>query len=121
MPTTRLKVRAFVYSAFFAGVAGALLAHEVGTTLNPRELGFQRSFEIVIMVVLGGMGSISGTTLAAIVLTVLPQALYEFSDYRMIAYAMLLVVMMLVRPQGLFGVREIWEIGRPRAPKKVAP
>ncbi len=120
VPTTRLKVRAFVYSAFFAGVAGALLAHEVGTTLNPAELGFQRSFEIVIMVVLGGMGSISGTTLAAIVLTVLPQALYEFSDYRMIAYALLLVVMMLVRPQGLFGVREIWEIGRSRAPKKVA-
>lgn len=122
VPTTKLKVRAFVYAAFFAGIAGALFAHEVGTTLNPKELGFQRSFEIVIMVVLGGMGSISGTTLAAIVLTVLPELLREFSEYRMIAYALVLVIMMLVRPQGLFGVREIWELRRPTpgapSPKK---
>jgi branched-chain amino acid transport system permease protein len=111
VPTTRLKVRAFVYAAFFAGIAGALFAHEVGTTLNPRELGFQKSFEVVIMVVLGGMGSISGTTLAAIVLTVLPELLREFSEYRMIAYALLLIGMMLLRPQGLFGIHEIWEIG----------
>jgi branched-chain amino acid transport system permease protein len=112
VPTTRLKVRAFVYAAFFAGLAGALFAHEVGTTLNPRELGFAKSFEVVIMVVLGGMGSISGTVVAAFLLTVLPELLREFSEYRMIAYAMVLVLMMLFRPQGLFGVREIWEIGR---------
>ncbi|MEQ1503365.1 MAG: branched-chain amino acid ABC transporter permease [Myxococcota bacterium] len=109
IPTTRFKVQAFVYAAFFAGIAGGLFAHEVGTTLNPRELGFQKSFEIVIMVVLGGMGSVSGTTLAAVLLTVLPEALREFSEYRMIAFALTLIVMMLVRPQGLFGVREIWE------------
>ena len=109
IPTTRFKVRAFVYAAFFAGIAGGLFAHEIGTTLNPRELGFQRSFEIVIMVVLGGMGSVSGTTLAAILLTVLPELLREFSQYRMVAYALTLIVMMLVRPQGLFGLREIWE------------
>ncbi len=110
VPTTGFKVRAFVYAAFFAGIAGALFAHEVGTTLNPRELGFQKSFEIVIMVVLGGMGSISGTTLAAVVLTVLPELLREFSQYRMIAYALLLIGMMLLRPQGLFGIHEIWEL-----------
>ena len=110
VPTTRFKVRAFVYAAFFAGVAGGLFAHEVGTTLNPRELGFQKSFEIVIMVVLGGMGSVSGTTIAAIVLTVLPELLREFSEYRMVVFAITLIVMMLLRPQGLFGVREIWEV-----------
>ncbi|MEQ1565795.1 MAG: branched-chain amino acid ABC transporter permease [Myxococcota bacterium] len=110
IPTTTFKVRAFVYAAFFAGVAGGLFAHEVGTTLNPRELGFQKSFEIVIMVVLGGMGSVSGTTLAAILLTVLPELLREFSEYRMVVFAITLIAMMLLRPQGLFGVREIWEV-----------
>ena len=110
IPTTRFKVQAFVYAAFFAGIAGGLFAHEVGTTLNPNELGFQKSFEIVIMVVLGGMGSVSGTTLAAIALTVLPEALREFSEYRMIAYALLLIIVMLWRPQGLMGVREVWEL-----------
>jgi branched-chain amino acid transport system permease protein len=111
VPTTRLKVRAFVYAAFFAGIAGSLFAHEVGTTLNPRELGFQKSFEIVIMVVLGGMGSISGTIIAAIVLSVIPELFRSFSEYRMIAYALTLILMMLLRPQGLFGVRELWQLG----------
>ena len=110
VPTTRLKVRAFVLSAAFAGIAGALFAHEIGTTLNPRELGFQKSFEVVIMVVLGGMGSISGAVVAAIVLTVLPELLRTFAEYRMIAYALTLVIMMLMRPQGLFGLRELWEL-----------
>jgi branched-chain amino acid transport system permease protein len=110
IPTTRFKVQAFVYAAFFAGVAGALFSHEIGTTLNPRELGFQKSFEIVIMVVLGGMGSVSGTTLAAVVLTLLPELLRSFSEYRMIVYAALLIVVMLVRPQGLLGLREVWEL-----------
>jgi branched-chain amino acid transport system permease protein len=110
IPTTKFKVRAFVYAAFFAGIAGGLFAHEVGTTLNPRELGFQKSFELVIMVVLGGMGSVSGATIAAGILTVLPEALREFSSYRMIAYALVLILMMLLRPQGLFGLNEIWEV-----------
>lgn len=112
--TTRYKVKAFVLAAFFAGLAGALFAHESGTTLNPRELGFQKSFDVVIMVVLGGMGSISGAVLAAILLTLLPELLRSFADWRMVAYAALLIGMMLARPQGLFGLREVWELGRPR-------
>ncbi len=107
--TTRYKVTAFVLAAFFAGIAGALFAHEVGTTLNPGELGFQKSFDIVIMVVLGGMGSISGSALAAVLLTLLPEALREFSEYRMIIYALALIVMMIVRPQGCSDVHEIWD------------
>jgi branched-chain amino acid transport system permease protein len=109
IPTTRYKVRAFVLAAAFAGVAGALFAHEVGTTLNPNELGFQKSFEVVIMVVLGGMGSVTGCVVAATVLTVLPELLRSVDEYRMIAYAVALVGMMILRPQGLFGVREIWD------------
>ena len=110
IPTTTIKVRAFVMSAAFAGVAGSLFAHEVGTTLNPGELGFQKSFEVVIMVVLGGMGSVSGCVLAAIVVTVLPELLRSVDEYRMVAYALTLILMMILRPQGLFGLREIWEI-----------
>jgi branched-chain amino acid transport system permease protein len=116
--TTKYKVRAFVLSSFFAGIAGALFAHEVGTSLNPRELGFQKSFDIVIMVVLGGMGSVSGAALAAVILTILPELLREFAQYRMIIYALALIIMMIVRPQGLFGVREVWELGRRKAKRK---
>jgi len=108
--TTKYKVRAFVFAAFFAGIAGGLFAHEVGTSLNPRELGFQKSFDIVIMVVLGGMGSVSGAVLAATLLTILPELLRAVAEYRMIVYALALIIMMIVRPQGLFGIREIWEL-----------
>ena len=112
--TTRLKVRAFVLAAFFAGIAGVLYANEVGVTLTPRELGFQKSFDIVIMVVLGGMGSISGSVIAAAFLTILPEALRSFAEYRLIVYALLLIVVMLSRPQGLFGVRELWDLRKRR-------
>jgi branched-chain amino acid transport system permease protein len=108
--TTKLKVRAFVLAAAFAGIAGGLFAHEVGTSLNPRELGFQKSFDIVIMVVLGGMGSVSGAVLAAIVLTILPEALRGFSEFRMPIYALALILMMILRPQGILGLKELWEL-----------
>ena len=120
IPTTRYKVQAFVLAAFFAGIAGALFAHLVGTTLNPRELGFQKSFDIVIMVVLGGMGSISGSALAAAILTILPEVLRAVAEYRMIVYALALILMMIVRPQGLFGVHEIWDFFR-RKPRAAGP
>ena len=66
--TTRVKVRAFVIGAFFAGIAGGLFAHYL-RYLNPQTFDFNRSFEIIIMVVLGGMGSISGSIFAAVFLT----------------------------------------------------
>jgi branched-chain amino acid transport system permease protein len=109
IPTSRVKVSAFVTSAYFAGIGGALFAHELGTTLNPRELGFQKSIDLVIMVVLGGMGSISGVVVAAAILTIMPELFREFSDYRMPVYALALIVVMILRPQGLFGIRELWE------------
>ncbi len=113
---TRYKVRAFVLSSFFAGVAGALYALQIGS-INAGELGFQRSFEILIMVVLGGLGSVSGATLAAIILTALPEVLRFVDQYRMIVYSLLLIIMMIVRPQGLFGVREAWDLFRRRRPR----
>jgi branched-chain amino acid transport system permease protein len=112
VPVFQYKVRAFVIAAFFAGIAGGLFAHEVGTTLNPREVGFMRSIEIVIMVVLGGMGSVSGAVIAAVALTLLPDLLRQFAEWRMIIYAFTLILIMILRPQGIFGIHEIWDIKR---------
>ncbi|MGN6505715.1 MAG: branched-chain amino acid ABC transporter permease [Tepidisphaeraceae bacterium] len=164
---TRLKVWAFVLAAFFAGIAGSLYAHESGVQLSPIDAGFQRSFDIVIIVVLGGLGSISGATVAAVLITVANEWLRDptqpislfglsvpvwaivlgvmalrliawpqkrlsaaifwlmlagavagsqwltktydinFGDYRMILYALTLILMMILRPGGLFGMVEI--------------
>jgi branched-chain amino acid transport system permease protein len=108
--TTRYKVSAFVLAAFFAGVAGSLFAHQLGagTASRPEEFNFMKSFEAVIMVVLGGMGSITGATVAAIALTLLTELLRSVQDYRLIAYSLLLIVVMIVRPKGLFGTKELW-------------
>jgi branched-chain amino acid transport system permease protein len=105
----RIKVLAFMIAAFFAGMAGGLYAHEKGNIISPDAAGFQNSFNYVLMTVLGGRGSISGVMLAAILLTALPEALREFDQYRLIIYALLLIGMMLLRPQGLFGIHEIWD------------
>ena len=165
--TTRHKVLAFVAGAFFAGVGGALYAHYAGF-LTPNDFGLQRSIEFVVMVVLGGLGSITGAIAAAVVLTFLPEMLRDppdlwpwgfvvlagalavsyaavamkwvrlrrwvvtaavlvgaavlwqllryvaayfevnLADWRMVIYALLLIVMMLVRPQGLLGGKELW-------------
>ena len=86
----KTKVRAFVLAAFFAGMAGGLFAHEPGVIISPKDAGFQRSFEYLIMTVLGGRGSISGVMLAAAILTALPEVLRDFEQYRLIVYALLL-------------------------------
>ncbi len=115
---TRQKVRAFVFAAFFAGIAGGLFAHESGVIISPKDAGFQRSFDYVIMTVLGGRGSITGVMLAALILTALPEVLRDFEQYRLIVFAVLLIIMMLVRPQGLFGVHEIWHLWSRRSGEK---
>jgi len=116
---THHKVVAFVIGAFFGGVAGAAFAlHE--RSITPSYFGFQKSIEIVAMVTLGGLGSISGAILAAVVLTLLPEVLRPISEYRMIIYALLLITMMLLRPQGLLGGRELWprRWRRPPTPRR---
>jgi branched-chain amino acid transport system permease protein len=101
---TRVKVTAFVLGAFFAGVAGGLYAMWEGN-LSPGSFGFVKSIEIVVMVVLGGSGSIGGSILAAAVLTWLPEQLRFLEDWRLVIYALLLIGIMLVRPEGLLGKR----------------
>jgi len=118
--TTRYKVLAFVIGAFFAGVAGGLFAHYLNY-LNPNSFTFIKSIEVIAMVVLGGMGSISGAVLAAIVLTLLPEVLRPVKDYRMVIYSLMLIVLMITRPQGLLGSRELtWGMFR-RGPRATGP
>jgi branched-chain amino acid transport system permease protein len=113
--TTKYKVLAFVIGAFFAGIAGGLYAH-FKQFVHPEGFNFLRSFDIVVMVILGGMGSTAGVCLAAVILTILPEWLRAVSGYpwlpdwlrpitenRMILYSLLLIILMLTRPQGLFG------------------
>jgi branched-chain amino acid transport system permease protein len=99
--TTRYKIVAFVVGAFFAGVAGGLYGH-FKLTITPTGFDFTKSIEIVVMVILGGMGNTPGVILAAILLTVLPEVLRAVDEYRMVLYSLLLIVLMLVRPRGLF-------------------
>ncbi|HEX7076907.1 MAG TPA: branched-chain amino acid ABC transporter permease [Candidatus Eisenbacteria bacterium] len=103
--TTRYKVTSFVISAFFAGVAGALFSHY--TYLHTNSFTFMKSIEVIVMIVLGGMGSLSGSILGATILTALPEALRFASADRLIIYSALLIVLMIARPQGILGHREI--------------
>jgi branched-chain amino acid transport system permease protein len=104
--TTYYKVLAFSIGAFFAGIAGGLFAHYL-MMLHPSSFTFMRSVEILLMIVLGGLGSITGSIFGAFILTVLPEALRGFAHLRLIIYSLTLIIMMLVRPSGLIGNREI--------------
>jgi branched-chain amino acid transport system permease protein len=101
--TTRYKIVAFVIGAFFAGIAGGLYGH-FKLTITPTGFDFTKSIEIVVMVILGGMGNTVGVILAAVLLTLLPELLRPIAEFRMIIYSLLLIVLMLVRPQGLFNI-----------------
>ena len=101
---THYKIVAFVVSAFFAGVAGGLYGH-FKMTITPTGFDFTKSIEIVVMVILGGMGNTVGVILAAVLLTVLPELLRPVAEYRMVIYSFLLIVLMLSRPQGLFNFK----------------
>jgi branched-chain amino acid transport system permease protein len=115
--TTKYKVISFVISSAFAGIAGVLFGHYT-KFLSTNDFTFIRSFEIIIMIVLGGMGSITGAIMGAVVITILPEALrqlptvelfgrqFNFADLRLVIYALLLILIMLFRPQGVLGTRE---------------
>jgi branched-chain amino acid transport system permease protein len=107
---TRYKVTAFVVGAFFAGIAGALYAHHK-RVLQPDGFNFIKSIDIVVMVILGGMGRTAGVILAAILLTVLPEFLRDFASYRMIIYSLLIILLMMLRPQGLFAFKRGPQVG----------
>ncbi len=104
--TTRTKVQVFTIGAFFAGIAGALYASYF-FVIKPDQFGFLKSIDILVIVVLGGLGSMSGTIIAAILLAILSTALQEFSDIRMILYSLMLVLIMIFRPGGIMGSKEV--------------
>ena len=101
---TRVKVAVFAVGGALAGLGGGLYAH-YATFIDPAQFGFQRSAEIFVMVLLGGMGNFFGATLGALTVTVLPELLRFLQDWRMTFFGTLLVVMMIVRPWGLVGAR----------------
>jgi len=106
--TTKYKVAAFAIAAFFAGIGGGLYAHLV-RFVDPLTFNFLKSIDYVVFVVAGGMGSLTGSIVGATALTLLPEALrlLSLAKYRMLVYAVLLLILMLFRPQGLFGSKEI--------------
>lgn len=104
--TTRYKVTAFVISAFLTGVAGALFGL-YSPALSNDQFSFMNGVNVVVMVVLGGLGSISGVTIAAILLTAVPEILRPIDQYRLVVFPLVLILLMLTRPQGIFGQAEI--------------
>jgi branched-chain amino acid transport system permease protein len=108
---TLTKVKAFVISSFFAGAAGSIFAHATNS-LNPASFTFVKSVDVVIMVVLGGMGSLSGSIIGAILVAMLPEALRYLQpltcgvDLRMVIYSLTLILLMILKPSGLMGSRE---------------
>ncbi|MBM4283010.1 MAG: branched-chain amino acid ABC transporter permease [Deltaproteobacteria bacterium] len=135
--TTAYKVRSFVVASFFAGVAGGVFAH-YQSIVAPSSFTYVKSMEVVVMIVAGGLGSTTGAIVAAVFLTLLPEGLrsvllavtgdgalaQKVEQIRMPLYGLLLVVLMLLRPQGLFGTRELWDMGpfrKKRAPSPPSP
>jgi branched-chain amino acid transport system permease protein len=104
--STKYKVTAFTIGAFFAGIAGALYASYF-YYLEPNTFGFLKSIDVLVIVVFGGLGSISGSVLASILLAVISTYLQSFAEIRMVIYALLLIVIMIFRPQGLMGSKEL--------------
>ncbi len=104
-PTTRLKVLAFTISAAAAGIAGGLFAH-MQSGIRPEDFRFEKSIDMIVMVIVGGLGSVTGAIVGGIFVAVSLELMRDFQEYRLVLYALLLVAIMLLRPQGLLGSRE---------------
>ncbi len=118
VPTRSAKLVAFVTSSFFAGVAGALFAHQL-QFINPSSFDILKSTEILVMVYLGGVASLGGSLLGAGVVTILTQCLQPLGTWRMVVLPTLLVLLMLFRPSGIMGYRDWnWLKPRPKVSKK---
>ncbi|MGH9887633.1 MAG: branched-chain amino acid ABC transporter permease, partial [bacterium] len=116
--TTRAKVLAFVISSTMAGIAGGLFAY-YNMYLHTNSFTFIKSIEFIIMIVIGGLGSSLGAVVGALVYTVLIEVLRVSAQYRMIAFSMMLILIMIFRPQGLFGSVDFMR--RTRKPAKQRP
>jgi branched-chain amino acid transport system permease protein len=104
--TTRLKVLAFSISAAGAGVAGGLFAH-MQSGIRPEDFKFDKSIDMIVMIIVGGLGSVSGAALGGVFVAVTLELMRDLNQYRLVLYALLLIVIMLVRPEGLLGTREL--------------
>ncbi|MFN9068055.1 MAG: branched-chain amino acid ABC transporter permease, partial [Bdellovibrionales bacterium] len=109
--TTSIKVRSFVVASFLAGVAGSIYAHLI-SVISPTAFGFMMSVNIVVMVVLGGMGSFTGSIVAAAFMTLAPELLRSLQsvtgfDLRMVLFSLSLILIMIFKPSGLFGSKEL--------------
>lgn len=110
IPVPRVKLLAFGVGSSIAGIAGSIYAAKQGT-ITPDTFDFILSVMVLAMVVLGGMGSIRGVILGGLVLSVLPEFLREFSIYRMLLFGLVMILMMVFRPQGFFGnIRRTYEL-----------
>jgi branched-chain amino acid transport system permease protein len=118
--TTRTKVISFVISSAIAGVAGGLFAHYL-MYIHTNSFTFLKSIEIIIMIVLGGMGSITGSVVGAVLYIALTEGLRAFEQYRMVTFSLLLILIMIFRPQGLMGHRELFGRRRREARQPAAP
>jgi branched-chain amino acid transport system permease protein len=119
-PTTRLKVLAFSISAASAGVAGGLFAY-MQSGIRPEDFRFDKSIDMIVMIIIGGLGSISGAIVGGVFVAVTLELMRDLQQYRLVLYALLLIVIMLVRPEGLLGTRELPALlrarfGRPKSP-----
>src|SRR5262245_18004496 len=104
--TREAKILAFAVSSFFGGVAGGLFAHQI-QFINPSSFDIIKSTEILVMVYLGGVGSLAGSILGAVIFTFLSQALQPLGTWRMVIMPLILVFLMLFRPRGIMGLREL--------------
>jgi len=118
--TTRSKVISFVISSAIAGVAGGLFAHYL-MYIHTNSFTFLKSIEIIIMIVLGGLGSITGSVVGAVLYITLTEGLRTFEQYRMVTFSLLLILIMIFRPQGLMGHRELFGRKRREARQPTAP
>jgi branched-chain amino acid transport system permease protein len=110
-PTIRLKVMAFTVSAAAAGIAGGLFAH-MQSGIRPEDFRFEKSIDMVVMIIVGGLGSISGAVVGGIFVAVSLELMRDFQEYRLVLYALLLIAIMLLRPQGLLGTSELTALWR---------
>jgi branched-chain amino acid transport system permease protein len=115
--TTRFKVLSFVISSMFAGIGGSLFGHYTAY-LNPNTFTFVTSFYLIIMIVVGGLGSIGGSILGAVLVTVILEAFRSLSEFRLVGFSILLVLVMIYRPQGLMGSRGMFKLKRRAAVAK---
>jgi branched-chain amino acid transport system permease protein len=118
-PTTRLKIIAFSLSAAGAGIAGGLFAH-MQAGIRPEDFRFDKSIDMIVMIIVGGLGSVSGAAIGGVFVAVTLELMRDLHEYRLVLYALLLILIMLVRPQGLLGTRELPHVLRDLAKRRRA-